>query len=314
MSRSSFRVNPEHLLWLAILAFGLNYPILKYALSVVPATLLNAVRLTLSTGVLAGVYLYGRQPVEADWRFVRREGAGRVLLLGGVAFGLSPTLLLAGMHLTTAANAALLVASAPIWTAAVGRLAGLEHLTRTGWAGLAVSLVGVGGIVWASAARFELTDRHLLGSAILLVDAVLWGGFTALSRPLMERMSTLGMTVGCLIAGLPFLYLAAVPAVLGFSWGRISVSIWGAIVVSGVVGMGVGLVWWNGAVKHLGATVTGAYGNLVPVVAAALSVGFLGESIGPVQLVGGLCVVGGTALVRYQRTRTSSRPPGRLPG
>lgn len=304
----------EYLLWFSVVAFAINYPILKYALAVVPPTLLNPVRLTLSIGVLALVYLYRNRHVRPDWDFLRRGGAVRVLLLGVVAYGLSPILFLVGMHLTTATNAALIVASAPIWTAVVGRLTGTEDVTSRGWGGLILSLVGTATVGLAGAPALELTGPHVVGSAVLLVDAALWGGFTALSRPLLDRMSPLGLTTWCLAAGLPLLYLVASPSLFTFPWSRLDVLAWAAILGSGVMGMGFALVWWNGAVKHLGATTTGIYGNLIPVVAVGVSVAFLEESLSYAQLLGGLCVVGGTALVRYQRTAVSGHPPGRLPG
>lgn len=303
----------EHLLWLAIVIFAVNYPLLKFALGAMSPSLLNAVRLTFSAAVLAGVYLYCGRELKSDWAYLTTGGAARVLPLGAIAYGLSPVLFLLGMHLTSAANAALMVASAPIWTALVGRLTGLETMRPLGWAGLVLCLIGTAGVGLAGAPELDLTGRHVLGSAILLVDAALWGGFTALSRPLMDRISPLGLTVWGLIAGLPLLYLAAVPSVLGFAWGDLSLAVWLAIVGSGVFGMGLALTWWNGAVKQLGATVTGVYGNLIPLVAVILSVAFLGETIQYGQLLGGLFIVVGTALVRYQRNR-GDLAPARLPG
>jgi len=78
--------------------------------------------------------------------------------------------------------------------------------------------------------------------------------------------------------------------------------------------MGFALVWWNGAIKKLGATTTGVYGNLIPFVGVLGSVVLLGEPLRIGQVLGGLCVMGGAAVVRHQRATVSGRSPGRLPG
>ena len=76
---------------------------------------------------------------------------------------------------------------------------------------------------------------------------------------------------------------------------------WGIIVYSGGLSTGLVLALWNNAVNHVGASHTAAYGNLVPLIALSASYVLLGETVKPIQIIGGAAVIGGLLILRRIR-------------
>jgi drug/metabolite transporter (DMT)-like permease len=60
-------------------------------------------------------------------------------------------------------------------------------------------------------------------------------------------------------------------------------------------------VIWTTAVKHVGASHTAVFNNLVPFVAVVGGWLFLGETVAWPQLVGGALIIGGLVVMRRTR-------------
>ena len=86
---------------------------------------------------------------------------------------------------------------------------------------------------------------------------------------------------------------------------------WIAIIFSGALSTGVAIVFWNNAVRSLGASHTAAFGNLVPLIALFSGYLVLGDPILPAQLIGGTMIIGGLVIMRWARRRyPTERPVG----
>jgi aminoglycoside 6'-N-acetyltransferase len=84
-------------------------------------------------------------------------------------------------------------------------------------------------------------------------------------------------------------------------------SVIGWSILLGLIASGVGLGLLAVGVGSLGALRAAVVAATEPVVAAAMAWVFLGETLGTVQIVGGLIVIGGTAAVARSRARPADR-------
>ncbi|MFB6219195.1 MAG: DUF502 domain-containing protein [Halobacteriaceae archaeon] len=193
-----------------------------------------------------------------------RRRAWRVAGLGVVGYFLFPVAFLLGVDGTTAGNAALIMASAPLWTDAISRLAGLEVLGRRAWAGLLVAAAGTAVVVVGSAPRLALSSDVLVGNAFMLAAAALWGAYTVFNRSVLEDVEPLAFTLFGLLAALPLLHALALPGYLSLRAGAVGAAVWAGIAYAGTLATGLAFVWWNTSVKAVGPSRTGAYNNLVP--------------------------------------------------
>jgi drug/metabolite transporter (DMT)-like permease len=86
-------------------------------------------------------------------------------------------------------------------------------------------------------------------------------------------------------------------------WASISATTWAALVYSALFALCVAYTIWYAAVRAIGSARTAVYSNVVPLVAMATAVVFLGEPIGVRKIVGAAAVLIGVALTRVGRKR-----------
>lgn len=289
---------------LVVLIWGSNFIIMKAILAVMHPFAMNAMRLTVSFVVLGLSHLHQRDTTSP------RLSAGnrwRVAGAGLVGYCLYQIAFIVGLNRTTAGSAALIMASAPIWTALLARLMGFEFLRRLSWIGLLTTIAGTGLIVAAGSGDVELGTDVLFGNAVMLCAAFLWGSYTAMNRPLLAMVKPITLTFYSVAVSLPALLAVGLPYLIELDWSSVTPAAWAGVLVSGALSTGLATALWNASVQSLGASHTAAYGNVVPVVALLGSALLLGEPVFPGQIVGGVLIIGGLALLRRSR-RTYPAP------
>lgn len=284
-----------------VLVWGVNFPVLKAALAVMHPHVINAFRFMFSAVVLGSIYVVRQRQtgdgVLAPLRHRLREIVG-LGLLGYVFYQLC---FIIGINNTKAGSAALIMASSPLWTALVGYLFGLERLARAAWLGLLLSLLGTVVVILGGAQEVEFGGNALFGNLMMVAASVLWGSYTALSRPVLRGLSPSALSFFGVVVALPILWGLALPYAGTVVWERVDLWVWAAIVFSGGLSTGLAVIVWALAVKRVGASQTAVWGNLVPFVAVLASFLLLAETVGPAQLLGGLLIIAGVVVMRRVR-------------
>lgn len=259
--------------------FGAAVPFSKLLLGVVDPQLLAGL-LYLSAGLgLAGVHL-GRaamrlpapeaplRPADAPWLLA-------VVLFGGVA---GPLLLMLGLVRTEAATGSLLLNVEGLATMGIAWLVFRENVDRRLLLGAMSILVGAVVLSWEG--RGIAID---LGAVLIVGACLAWGIDNNLTRKLSSADPVLiamikGIVAGAVNAGLALLNNAALPPA-----GTVAVS---AIV--GFLGVGVSLVLFVVALRHLGTARTGAYFSFAPFIGAVVAIFLLHEPLTLKLLFAGL--------------------------
>jgi len=292
-----------------VLMWGVNFPLMKWVLEVFDPVVLNALRVSTALFVLAWVYWVrsGRsiQTMMAPfathtWEIVRIGIVGWFIYQVGFVFGLS---------MTSAGSAALIMASAPLWTGMLAKMLRLETLGGWGWIGLFVSMSGTVGVVVFGRAEIVLSWSTMLGNIIMLAAAMMWGFYTAMARPLISVMSPTALTVCAILPALPLLVAAAIPFLGQMDWSQVTWIHVLLILASGALPTGFAIVLWNRGVRTIGASHTAAFGNLVPFVALFSAWWLLGDPVLPGQIIGGGLIVGGLAVMRRSRMQPRTLAP-----
>ncbi len=291
-----------------VLFWGLNFVVVKIVLVVMHPHVMNIFRLIAAAAVLTWIYWRKtQQSGEPFWGPLRADPGAliRLTLIGWVFYQAA---FIIGLDYTSAGNGAIIMSSAPIWTALLSLTMGTERLSAKAWFGLLVSIVGTTTVVAFGSAEISLSSDLLVGNAIILAAAILWGSYTALTRPVVQRHSPLSLTVIALLLCLPPLALLAIPYWDATDWSQMNFWYWFAVMFSGALSTGVAIVFWNNAVKSLGASHTAAFGNLVPLIALISGFLILGDPILPAQLIGGTLIIGGLVIMRWARKKMDIAP------
>lgn len=244
--------------------FGATAPVAKLLLgSISPFMLAGLFYL----GAGMGLFIYRRMRPQSHEAPLARQDLpwlGLAILSGGV---IGPVLLMMGLALTTASTGALLLNLESLATMAIAWLVYRENVDRRLLLG---ALAIIGGAVLLS---WNGEALRLDSGALLIAGACLaWGLDNNFTRKISGADPvTIAMLKG-LIAGTANVALAMAA---GFSLPALPVALAAGVV--GFFGIGVSLVLFILALRHLGTARTGAYYSTAPFIGAGLAVAFLGE-------------------------------------
>ena len=272
------------------LIWGVNFSVVKYGTEVLPPLAFNASRMILAAVALGAVALLRRS------RLAGRD-LRALLLLGVLGNGVYQYLFVQGVALTRAGNAALVLAATPAVVALVGRMRGVERVGGRAALGIALSIAGIGLIVFSTASG-STGEASVRGDLLVLGACVAWAVYTVLLKPYAERIDGITLSAVTMVGGTLPLVLVASPALAGAAWSAVEPAGWGAVVYSGLLALVVAYLFWYRGVRTLGPTRTAMYANLQPVIALLVAWGTLGETPTLHQGVGAALILGGLLLTR----------------
>jgi drug/metabolite transporter (DMT)-like permease len=201
------------------------------------------------------------------------------------------------LQTSTAVNATLIGASAPVVTLLVGAAFFSSRVTQRQWIGAVLSLAGVLWVIIRGDPDNLLQLKLATGDLIMLVATVAWSVYTWLlraRRPPLPMTAFLALQIGLgTLMILPFylLELALAPALPAATWANLAALVYVALLPSLVA-----YFCWDRGVARAGAVLPMYFVNLTPVFAGLLSYVFLSEPIGTYHLVGGALILVGIHL------------------
>ena len=285
--------------------FAINYIISKVGMHVFNPLTFAYLRV-LAAAIILNTVLGERNaaPLEPGdgWRLFRFSILGVVI---------NQTLFLAGLALTTAHAAAILITTIPIFALAAAITLGRESPTATKVGGIALSAAGA--IVLIGGEGLSGTTKSLLGDLMIVGNSLSYALYLVFSKPAMARMSARRVIARMFaIASIVMLPIAAWP-MLHEPWRAIPPSAWWslAFVVAGPTIAAYLMNAW--ALKYAESSVVAAYTYLQPVFAVILAAIFLQEQIRPIALLAGLMIVAGVYISGRRSDRSAGGPPAGPP-
>ena len=276
-----------------VFLWGFNYVALKIAYREMAVPTMSLTRFLLTWAAMALVCLARRESLRYP-----KGDALRLLLLGFLGNGVYMVLFLEGMARTSAAEGAIIVNSAPVFTILAAALYGYERMHAATAVGAVVALAGVAMVALGGKAS---VDGDLVGGALILAAAVVWGWCAILTRPLVERYApfrvlTLSMA-GAAVVIVPYGFSATVAA----PWGHYSTATYLATCHVGLLSGAVGFSLFYAGIRRVGPIGAILYQYAVPIAAAVFAWMLLGDKLGWIQLGGTLVVFAGVGLATWGR-------------
>ena len=273
----------------AVLFWGFSFISTKIILTEAPPASIAFFRqiisvTTLLAWVIASLARGGSaQLAEVTWRDIGLVAASG--LLGIVLYFVFEN---NGIRYTTASNASMIVSAVPIFTLFTEALFFKLRITRRLVACLALSMVGVYFVV-TSGGRLDFSSANTHGNLLVVGAMVCWVGYTIINKKLTNKYSSLLLTFFQAVFSM-FLFIPFILPELG-RWRMLSTGPLLHLLYLGVCCSALGYIFYVYAVKRLGATVSSAFLNLVPVVTVVCGYFVLGERATRVQLAGMLLIM-----------------------
>ena len=295
----SARVDPGLLLVLTPLLWGATFPAAKLALEdLSPLALMTWTRLLGAVTVVAALPMLARRAhiAVAGLRQLVLPG----LVLGGLLF-CGYTLQTVGLQLTTATNAGFITGLYVMFVPLLGALLFREVPHRSIWVAVVLSVIGLALLSTSSLDRFSPHS----GDVLVLLGAIAWAGHVIALGRLAPRYPTL-LLGAAQLAGATLLHAIATLWV-GFQPGD-ALRVAPLLFITGVLGTGVAYTLQVFAQRELNAARAAVILSGESVVAALLSIVWIGERLAVHQWLGATLILG-AMIVSETRARRDAVTP-----
>jgi O-acetylserine/cysteine efflux transporter len=262
---------------LVVLAWGLNFVMIKWGVEDVPPLLLTAMRYICAA--LPMVFFVKRPQVKIG-----------TLLLYGLAIGFAQFgLLFSAIKLGLPAGlASLIIQTQAFFTFGLATLFLGERLGRWHAIGATVAIIGIGVI---AIERFEITS--LVPLLMVLAAAFFWGVGNVASKKA-GQIDMLSFVVwGSLVPIIPLLILSVLfegPSAIGAAIQSFSLKTTGIVLFNGYAATLLGFGLWSYLLKRYPAGLIAPFSLLVPVFGIGFAVLLAGEVITELEIAGSALV------------------------
>ncbi len=281
--------------------FAINFSAIKYLIDggfVLPFGL-NMARMFGATALLWVLYLLkpNKQPIK-KWHY------SRFFWCSILGVTINQLFFIKGLSLTHTIHASLLMLTTPIIITVIAAWILKERLSWNKIVGLSLGVGGASVLILAN--KVDSNGMNvLLGDFLIIVNAICYSYYFILVKPLMKRYDPLTVlrvcfTLGTVIA-LPFCWteFAVIP------WQQYNVKAFALLTTVVVGGTFLAYLFNIYGIKHLGASVSGAYIYFQPVFATMISMFFLGENLDWFKAVAAVCIFAGVYITNNSKTEES---------
>lgn len=261
-------------------------------------------RFIIASAVFGGILLLRRADYKLD-----RADIPQFFVLGFLAITSYFYIQYTGLSYTTTINAALIIATSPIFTALMGSLLGWDRIGIANACGIGLAFSGVSLIITNGQFSGLFGSGTLVGNLLLLLNAVVWAGVTLYGAKILQKYSPFVAMAYIHIFGtlllLPFVFFASpfAPTPLisqlgAITWPTVLSGMYLAVLCS-VYSY---YVWYSG-VERLGAVRTSSFLYLNPLFAVITGVLLMGETFTLFAAAGGSMIILGVYITNKARAR-----------
>lgn len=226
--------------------------------------------------------------IRRHWRYL--------LALGATGIAAFHTTVYLALAQTTATNALLMLALAPVAILAASALIGATIPTRMHWLGSLVSLTGAAIVITRADVDVLRNLAFNRGDLWMLVAVAVWAAYSLLLKRRPPELPPTVALAGSMATGVA-LMLPVFLAVLPMAHLAVNTGLVGAMAYIVVFPSVLAFWLWGYGVGRLGPERAGQFVHLMPVFGPLLAMAILGEQVVLPQLAGAVVIFAGIALV-----------------
>lgn len=230
----------------------------------------------------------------------RHNWSWRTLLVGAT-FAVTLILFVAGNKLTTSANTIFLQSTAPLWIALAAPFLLHERVVRRDIIFMTVLAVGLTLFFVDAPAPVDTAPQPLLGNILAVISGVGWAG-TVMGLRWLGRRESSDAAAAATVAGNLIAFVVCLPFAIGPATDSVG-SDWVWILYLGIIQIGLAYVFITKAMPHLRALEVSLLLYVEPALNPVWSWLAHGETVGGLSILGGVLILGATALKTYQDGR-----------
>ena len=243
----------------------------------------------------------GIHAIATRMRLPARQDVGRIAFAGLLGITVYHVALNFGEQTVSAGAASLIIASGPVFTAALASVFLGEHVNAWGWIGIGLAFAGVALIAFGEGGDGVRIEA---GALLVLASALSSAAYSIVSKPILRRYRPLEFTTYVIWAGtVPM--LVWLPGLVG-QMTHASPGATAAVVYLGVFPAALAYLTWSYALARMPASALATFLYLSPVSAIVIAFLWIGEVPGLLALAGGGVAIGGVAITNMRGRRMLS--------
>ncbi|OBA08237.1 multidrug ABC transporter permease [Paenibacillus polymyxa] len=277
---------------LALLIWSTSFIATKAAYTTFPPITLGLSRFILASIVLGIVLLIKKEHVK-----VKPKDLATISFSGVLGITLYFSMENIGVSLTTASNAALIVASYPAITSLLEFILYKVKLSKYKICGIALAMIGV--YFLTSVGESPDGKNQLNGNLILIGTGFAWAFYTFMTRKVVDKYPPVTLSFYQTVAGsIFFIPLALLEK---DSWQAPTTGSFMLLMYLGVFCSVIAFLLYNYGLIKLSPSSSVSLMNLVPIFGVIFSVVLLHETVSWRQIIGGLVVIIGVLMSAHQK-------------
>jgi drug/metabolite transporter (DMT)-like permease len=201
-------------LFIAQVLYAASFPIAKIVMVNIPYNVLVLMR------VIGAVILYWTSSFFIKEK-IERKDFPRLFFLGICGVAVNQSLFLKGLHLTSPIDAAIMMITTPILVLIIASLIIKEQITVIKLLGIIMGFSGAAYLIYQNMSNTH-KESSFLGDVYVFINAVSWGTFLVLVKPLMKKYHSITILKWTFLFGLPMVLPFGIADSLAFNWQGLS--------------------------------------------------------------------------------------------
>ncbi len=281
----------------ANIIYAANFPIAKEVMHYIPPLGLVLMR---SIGATLLFWIAGIAFVNEK---IEKKDLWRLLLLAPLGVVINQMLFLKGLHLTSPINAAIMMITTPILVLIIASIFIKDKITLLKTAGIIIGFAGAAFLVYQNLSG-DTKDSTLLGDLCVFINAISWGTFLVLVKPLMQKYHTVTVLKWCFLFGYPLVLPFGFEELSEVNWQNIPSEIYWFLIVVIVLTTFIAYLFNIYALRELSPSVVSAYIYLQPLLTALITIFiFKNDSLTWEKIISALLVFAGVYLVSINKKK-----------
>ena len=232
---------------------------------------------------------------------IEKKDFPRLILLGLFGVAINQSLFLKGLHLTSPINAAIMMITTPILVLIIASILLKDKITLFKFSGIVIGFSGAVFLVFQNLTGIT-KDSSILGDLFVFINAMSWGTYLVLVKPLMKKYHTITILKWAFLFGLPMVIPFTVSDLVAVEWNFLSGRIIYFIAFVVLFTTFVAYLLNTYALKALSPPVVSAYIYLQPLFTALITIYIFGnEDLTWGKVVSALLIFAGVYLVSIQK-------------
>ncbi|GAB4131415.1 MAG: DMT family transporter [Bacteroidia bacterium] len=229
---------------------------------------------------------------------VEKSDLKKIAVLSLFGVSINQSLFVKGMSLTSPISGAIIMITSPLLVLIIGNIVLKEKITLKRFSGIMLGLAGAALLILTGSSASAKADSPL-GDLFIFINALSWGTFLVLVKPLMSKYHTITVLKWVFFFGMFILIPLGYSGITKIQWATLNGRVWFDIFFVVICVTYVAYLMNIYALAVLSPSIVSAYIYLQPLMAAGIALYLGKDELTTEKVISALLIFSGVTLASY---------------